>query len=347
MSAASGLEAWLSSIWKRRGLLALLLLPLAALFALTTSIRRLLFRTRVLASIRLGVPVIVVGNVTVGGSGKTPLVMWLVEQLRARGYRPGVISRGYGRNREGVAEVRRDSSAAEVGDEPLLIARRTGCPVVVGRDRVAAARALLAADPGCNLIISDDGLQHYRLARDLEIVLFDSRGAGNGWLLPAGPLREPVSRARRADFVIANGELPAKLRDQFADDRMFSMVLQGARFLRVGGTDAIGVDSLQVRRIHAVAGIGNPQRFFAQLRALGLEFDSHAFADHHAYSARDLAFDGAEAILMTEKDGVKCERFANQVSADLWALSVDAQISPDPLPLIEKLLETHHGSATA
>ena len=196
MSTAGAPESW-PSIWQRRGPLAVMLLPLAALFALAGSIRRSLFRAGVLASRRIGVPVVVVGNITVGGSGKTPLVIWLVEQLRARGYRPGVISRGYGRSGDGIAEVRSDSRVEDAGDEPLLIARRGGCPVFVGRDRLAAARALLAAYPGCNLIVSDDGLQHYRLARDFEIALFDCRGVGNGWLLPSGPLREHIVAANR------------------------------------------------------------------------------------------------------------------------------------------------------
>ena len=347
MSTRGGPAGWFSSIWQERGALAVLLLPLAALFALVSSIRRGLFRVGVFASGRLGVPAIVVGNITVGGSGKTPVVIWLVEQLRARGYRPGVISRGYGRSGDGVAEVRSDSPVEDVGDEPLLLARRVGCPVFVGRDRLAVARALLTAYPVCNLIVSDDGLQHYRLARDLEIVLFDSRGVGNGWLLPAGPLREPVSRTRRADILIANGELPKRLRARFPDADVFSMALEGARFVRLGRNQVAGVDRLRGRRLHAVAGIGNPPRFFAHLRSLGLEFEPHVFADHHAYRAWDLAFDGAEAVLMTEKDAVKCEAFANQVGAELWALRVDAHLDPDPLPLIEELLEKNHGSASA
>lgn len=342
-----GRQAWLASVWQRRGLPAALLLPLAGLFALLSAFRRLLFRVGLLSSPKLSVPVVVVGNITVGGSGKTPLVIWLVEHLRARGYHPGVISRGYRRSGDAVTEVRADSRALAVGDEPLLIARRSGCPVFVGRDRVAAARALLAAYPACNLIVSDDGLQHYRLARDLEIVLFDSRGVGNGWLLPAGPLREPLARSRRADVVIGNGELPPALQQTFGRVPLFSMSLQGDRFHRVAGEALVGADSLRGRCSHAVAGIGNPQRFFAHLAALGLQFEPHAFADHHAFCARDLAFDRAELILMTEKDGVKCEPFADQLAAELWALRVDAQLRPDPLPLIEKLLETHHGSASA
>lgn len=347
MSMPVGLEAWLASVWQRRGLPAALLLPLSGVFAPLAAIRRMLFRVGVLASPRLPVPVIVVGNITVGGSGKTPLVIWLAERLRARGYHPGVISRGFRRSGDAVSEVRADSQVLEVGDEPLLIARRSGCPVFVGRDRVAAARALLAAHPACNLIISDDGLQHYRLARDLEIVLFDSRGVGNGWLLPAGPLREPLARTRRANLVIANGELPQALQRTFGGVPLFSMSLQGDRFIRVAGNSTAGAESLRGRRSHAVAGIGNPPRFFAHLAALGIEFEPHAFADHHAFCARDLAFDRAELVLMTEKDGVKCEPFADQLDAELWALRVDAQLRPDPLPPIEKLLETHHGSASA
>lgn len=347
MSAANRLERLFSSIWRKRGPLAVLLLPLAALFAIATSIRRSLFRAGILSSGKIGVPVIVVGNVTVGGSGKTPVAIWLVEYLRARGRRPGVVSRGYGRSSSGIAEICRDTPAESAGDEPLLIARRASCPVFVGGDRVAAARALLATHPACDVIISDDGLQHYRLARNLEIVVFDSRGVGNGWLLPAGPLREPVSRVDSAHMVIANGELPASLRERFDGQHLFSMSLQGTRFFHVGSKKIVGADSLRGRRLHAVAGIGYPQRFFAQLRALGLEFAEHAFADHHAYCARDLAFEGAEAILMTEKDAVKCEPFAHQIAAEMWVLRVDAQISPDPQPLIDLLLETQHGSAPA
>lgn len=326
---------------------AILLLPIAALFAAISAVRRRLYRQGILAGGRLDIPVIVVGNITVGGSGKTPLVIWLVEQLRARGHCPGVISRGYGRSDAAVAEVRPESPPWRVGDEPLLIARRSGCPVFVGTDRPAAARALLAAHPACDVIVSDDGLQHYRLARDLELVLFDSRGVGNGWPLPAGPLREPLSRVRCADVVIANGELPAELSARLDEYSVFAMALRGARFIRVGGEESVGADSLRGRRLHAVAGVGNPQRFFDQLRALGLAFEPHAFADHHVYRARELAFDGAEAILMTEKDAVKCESLVDQLAAELWALRVDAQLDPDPMPLIQQLLEKHHESASA
>lgn len=347
MTVAAVLHAWSASIWQRRGLAAAMLLPLAALFALISAVRRLLYGRGILASGRPGVPVIVVGNVTIGGSGKTPLVIWLIEQLRARGYRPGVISRGYRRRNTGIAEVRSGSQARDVGDEPLLIMRRSGCPVFVGADRLATARALLAAHPACDVIVSDDGLQHYRLARDLEIVLFDSRGVGNGWPLPAGPLREPVSRTRRAGIVVANGELPEPLSEQLRERSLVSMTLRGERFFRLGSGESIGADGLRGRRIHAVAGIGNPQRFFAQLRALGLEFEAHAFPDHHAYSAYELDYDNAQVVLMTEKDGVKCESFAGLLAADLWALRVDARLDPDPLPLIEQLLERHHGSAFA
>ena len=349
--AAGGLASSLPRRWYERRLTPALwpLLPLSWLFAGLAGLRRWLFRCGVLRTQRLPAPVIVVGNLTVGGSGKTPLVLWLVERLREAGWRPGIISGGYGGSGrgEGVHAVAPGSSPALVGDEPLLLARRSGVPVFVGRDRVAAGQALLAAHGECDVIVSDDGLQHYRLARDLEIVLFDSRGVGNGWLLPAGPLREPVSRARLANLVIANGELPDELRDQFIGTGQFSMALEGARFIRVGGNGAEEADGLRGRRIHAVAGIGNPQRFFAHLNALGLEFEPHGFADHHAYCARDLAFAGAEAILMTEKDAVKCEAFADQVAAELWALRVDVRLDRDPLPLIEKLLENNHGSASA
>lgn len=347
MTARGGLEHFATRTWQRRGPAACLLLPLSALFAVIVGLRRLLFRSGVLRASRVGVPVIVVGNITVGGSGKTPFVIWLVDALRRRGFRPGVISRGYGRESDEIAEVFADSEPQAVGDEPLLIARRTAAPVFVGRDRVAAARALLAAHPACNLIVSDDGLQHYRLARDVELVVFDARGAGNGWLLPAGPLREPLARAHAAHAVIANGDLPPRLRVRLASRPLYAMALAGAALTRLSDGHVAGVETLQGRPLHAVAGIGNPQRFFEQLREAGLDVEAHAFPDHHAYRPADLDFGDGRAVLMTEKDGVKCAAFARQSGVDLWALRVDARLSPDPLPHLEKLLETAHGSAPA
>jgi len=339
-----GLSGFVASIWRSRGAIAWLLLPLTALFAAASAVRRALYRFGLIRTIRVGVPVIVVGNITAGGSGKTPLVIHLVEELRRCGLRPGVISRGYGRSGSEVREVCRESSAAETGDEPLLIANRTGAPVFVGRDRVAAARALLAARPDCNVLVSDDGLQHYRLARDVELVVFDDRGIGNGWLLPAGPLREPVSRALRADAIIANGVLPGDLAGRFASCPVHSMRIEGTTLTRLADRQQAGLDSLFGMRPHVVAGVGNPQRVFESLRVLGLEFDAHAFPDHHRYRFADFLFGDRRPILMTEKDAVKCRSFADQLPVDAWALRVDARLEPELLSHLKRILESAHGS---
>ena len=320
-------------LWQNRGFFAWLLLPLSLVFRLLTAARRNLYRVRLLAAVRLPVPVIVVGNIVAGGAGKTPLTLWLVEELRRRGRRPGVVSRGYGGDNDGdgVREVLPGSAVDQVGDEPLLIRRRAGCPVFVGRDRAAAARALLEAHD-CDLIVCDDGLQHYALARDVEIAVVDRRGFMNGWLLPAGPLREPVSRLGSVDAVVANG---------WSGAAAFRMALRGDRFHRLGDeASACGVADLIGLRLHAVAGIGEPQRFFDHLTALGLSFAAHAFPDHHRYVAADLAFAG-DAILITEKDAVKCAALA---SVPVWVLPVAATIEPD---LAQFVLERIDGRPSA
>ncbi|HMY07268.1 MAG TPA: tetraacyldisaccharide 4'-kinase [Accumulibacter sp.] len=323
------------------------LLPLSWLFGAIGAWRRWAYRRHLLPSYRLPVPVIVVGNLTVGGSGKTPLVLWLVEELRQAGWQPGIISRGYGSDRNEVRPVVTRSTAAEVGDEPLLLARRAGVPVFVGRDRVAAGRALLAAHPHCNLLLSDDGLQHYRLQRDGEVVLFDGRGVGNGRLLPAGPLREPLRRLATVSAVVWNGIPDARLKDQANTLPQFTMTLNSRRFVAVSRREAnCDADSLQGRRLYAVAGIGDPSRFFRQLTALGLAFEAHPFPDHHRYRATDLDFSHDGVLLMTEKDAVKCETI---VTGEAWALPVDAEIGAvtGRSDLIETLLEILHGRPSA
>ena len=295
-------------------------------------------------SARLPVPVIIVGNISVGGSGKTPLVIWLVEQLRFAGYVPGVISRGYGGTERGPFEVGPLSDPVEVGDEPVLIAARTEVAFFIGRDRVAAGNALLAAHPNCDVIVSDDGLQHYRLRRDIEIIVVDGQaGFGNGCLLPAGPLREPVSRLRTADFVVINHGSddqatkstqlavpmgmpvqPVALSHPVALGHPVSMRLSGQVFYNAKDPNqhALAAD-LRHEIVHAVAGIGRPRRFFDHLRQLGLSIVEHPFPDHHAYRREDLAF-GADAIVaMTEKDAVKCRAFAGD---SWWVLAVSAQL---------------------
>jgi len=265
---------------------------------------------------RLPVPVLVVGNITVGGTGKTPLVIALVEALRARGHRPGVISRGYGGAADSAELLDADSNAARVGDEPMLIRAATEVPVAVGRDRVAAGRLLLA-NRDCDVLVADDGLQHLALFRDAEICVIDGeRRFGNGLLLPAGPLRDPLSRLDSVDFRVCNGG------EAQAGEVPMQLVGDMAVSLRDPGVQR-SLGEFAGRRVHAVAGIGNPTRFFTMLRAAGIEVVEHAFADHHAYAAGDLEFGDDASVLMTAKDAVKCRAFAR---ADCWQVPVRANL---------------------
>jgi tetraacyldisaccharide 4'-kinase len=296
---------------------------LSALYAGAIALRRGLYRRGLKRSAHPGVPVLIVGNLIAGGSGKTPLTIAVVERLRAAGWTPGVASRGYGRRDAGTARwVDADTDPALGGDEPVLIAHRTGAKVRVDRDRVAAARALVAA--GCDVVVCDDGLQHYRLARDIEIEVIDgARRYGNGRLLPAGPLREPAARLATVDAVVFHG---APLTTMDIGGPRFAMTLEGREFRNIlNPPHTVTPEALRGKRVHAVAGIGNPQRFFDHLRGLGLDFTAHPYPDHHAFAASDIEFAGAEAVLMTEKDAVKCIRHADERH---WALRVDAQVEP-------------------
>jgi tetraacyldisaccharide 4'-kinase len=289
-------------------------------------LRRLAYAMRLARSHRAGVPVIVVGNLTVGGSGKTPLVMWIAEHLHAMGFSPAIVSRGYGGSAEAPREATIASDPLEVGDEPMLLARRSGCPVWVGPDRVAVIAALRAQHPDCNVLILDDGLQHYRLARDIEIAVVDGRGFGNGLLLPAGPLREPPSRLRSVHAVIAHDIDKAELQRYAGTKPLFAMTLQGDEAHRA--TDARERRSLRKfagQRVHAVAGIGDPARFFRYLERFGVQPVAHPFPDHHPFVAEDLEFGDEDPVLMTEKDAVKCKRFAKPHH---WVLPVSA--APEP-----------------
>jgi tetraacyldisaccharide 4'-kinase len=327
-SSPSGLHAAFSRIWRRRGPAAWLLLPVSVLFGVLVRARRLLYRAGLLRAERLPVPVVVVGNIFVGGTGKTPFTIWLAQQLRAAGFHPGVISRGYGASLDVPRLVGADASPAEVGDEPLLIARHGGCPMAVGRNRAAAGRALLAAHREIDVLLLDDGLQHYALARDLEIMLFDGRGAGNGWLLPAGPLREPPSRRR--DVTVINGGAAAGMPGMPA--RTFAMQLCGQWAVQLANPDSrIALAELAARRpapkIVAAAGIGNPERYFAMLECEGLRFSRMPLPDHYAYDENPFAGLDADVILITEKDAVKC-RHSDVLGNDarLWFVPVEAVI---------------------
>ena len=340
---ASRLESTLTRAWLRRGVLALLLLPLALLFRLLAGLRRLLFRTGLKKAERLPVPVIVVGNIFIGGTGKTPLTIWLVESLRAAGLNPGVISRGHGGQEGAALEVTPQSDPRAVGDEPLLIAARAGCPVVVGRRRVEAGKALLQAHPGVDVLVADDGLQHYALARDVEIVLFDGRGVGNGWLLPAGPLREPPSRRR--DFTVVNAPEIAPGLARAVGGQPWRMHLAGEFAEPLQGGQRVPLAQLGDRRIVAAAGIGNPGRFFAMLRAAGLAVGELPLPDHHDFMDDPFAGVDADVILITEKDAVKCRQIDHlKNDSRLWVVPVTAQLD---LRLAEQIVEKCRGRSLA
>lgn len=323
----------LDAYWTNKNLVAFLMLPLAGVFILLAALRRIAYRAGLFRVTRVPVPVIVVGNITVGGTGKTPLVIWLAQQLRAAGFKPGVASRGYGgQGASAPLAVTPQSDPTQVGDEPVLIATRAACPVVVSRDRVTAARQL--AEQGCNVVICDDGLQHYALARDVEIAVVDAaRLWGNGWRLPAGPLREPVSRLSSVDFVVYHGDAPLQ---------SHTLHLELTTVQRISDSnDTRPLTSFVGGKIHAVAGIGNPPRFFAQLRAAGLDVIEHPFPDHYAYTVADLRFGDELPVLMTEKDAVKCRAFAD---SRLWVVGAEARVSPQLATLVmNRLRESRHG----
>ncbi|MBB3214012.1 tetraacyldisaccharide 4'-kinase [Herbaspirillum sp. Sphag1AN] len=347
---SASLESGLMRAWTRRGWLACLLWPLSLLFGTVVWWRRAMYRRGWKQAERLPVPVVVVGNVFVGGTGKTPLTIWLVEVLRRAGYTPGVISRGYGAAAQGTLTVTPASQAREVGDEPLLIAERSACPVVVGRSRVAAGRALLTQYPEVDVIISDDGLQHYALARDVEIILSDRRGQGNGWLLPAGPLRE--SARRRGDFAVCNLGSAADTTEGVPILPPDTLPNTLPMWLQAGEAEQLKDRSRRVPLAElavtsfdgpllAAAGIGNPGRFFATLTASGLQFETLALPDHYDFAVNPFAAVSAGLILITEKDAVKCRAIeALKNDSRLWVVPVTARIDGALADqLVEKLRE--------
>jgi tetraacyldisaccharide 4'-kinase len=312
MTLAEALQAG----WYGRGRIPWWCYPLAGLYSAVIAVRRALYRLGVLRSVRLPCPVIVVGNITAGGTGKTPLTLALVEALRARGYRPGVVSRGYGGTQREPLLLGNAPNPSEVGDEPALI-RASGVPVAVGRDRPVAAQLLV--DQGCDVLIADDGLQHYRLARDIEICVIDGeRRFGNAQLLPAGPLREPLNRLNAVDFRVCNGGDPQ------AGEVL--MLLRGGLVRALVDSHEKSITDFSGKRVHAVAAIGNPQRFFASLEAQGVHVIAHPFEDHHAFVPADFAFGDDLPVLVTEKDAVKCRGFAK---TNWWSAPVKAELPAD------------------
>lgn len=302
--------------WYESSFLCWFLLPLSWLYCAVINIRRKLYQTNLKKSYAATVPVVVVGNIVVGGSGKTPLLIALCEYCIDKGIRPGVVSRGYGGTVNGIKQVVNGDAAELVGDEPLLIFQRTNIPVVVGSDRVAAVNYLVDNNQ-CDVVFSDDGLQHYRMRRDIEIAVVDAqRRFGNGFCLPAGPLRERISRLDDVDMVVYNGIMADR------NECFYQLEVDAVR--RLTGEETVSLALLKDKQIHAVAGIGNPPRFFEQLRNHGLNVVEHAFPDHHVYTQDDFEGWNMDCIVMTEKDAVKCRQLA---LTDAWSVAVTAKFS--------------------
>ncbi len=312
------LAQWAEAIWYKDFFIGSWLMPLGFFYADIVRFRKFLYRIGVLKTHRLPVPVIVIGNITVGGTGKTPLLIWLANVLKASGYQPAIISRGYGGQASTWPQwVDANSEATQVGDEALLIAKQTHCPMAVAPQRVAAARLLLQRT-ACTVILSDDGLQHDALHRDIEIAVIDGeRRFGNGYGLPAGPLREPISRLESVDFIVTNGIT--------AEDREFSMQIIGDKAINLSTGEQQPLQHFAGVNCHALAGIGNPERFFKLLKLAGLVCDTHSFPDHYKFKPTDIDFHDNKPVLMTEKDAVKCTHFA---SKQHWYVPVQAVLEP-------------------
>ena len=316
MGLASGLER----IWYRANPYTWLLVPLSAVYRCVTDLRRLAYRCGIRPVTTLSVPVVVVGNLTVGGTGKTPMVIWLARALLERGYRVGIVSRGYrGRSGDWPQAVDGTSDPGVVGDEPVLLARATGCPVSVGPDRVAAARALLALEQ-VDVLLADDGLQHYALGRVMEVVVVDGeRGFGNGFCLPAGPLRERKDRLRRVGAVVVNG-------GNWSAGDVFRASTRPRDVYQLAGSARRSLADFRGAQVHAVAAIGNPSRFFRMLEEAGLRVLAHPMPDHAVLNVESISFHDSLPVLVTEKDAVKCQRFAHD---DLWCVPIELTFDTD------------------
>lgn len=318
MNAKQALTQWFESVWYgERHWAKYALLPLSYLFCAVALARKQRLQA---VQVSAAVPVIVVGNIAVGGTGKTPLVLALIKQLRAAGFNPGVVSRGVGAKIAQPYQVTAHDRAEQVGDEPLLLVQRSQVPLVIGRDRVAAIEALVATN-NCDLIISDDGLQHYRMGRDLEIAVIDgSRRLGNGECLPAGPLRERASRLQDCDFVIVNG--------QASHASEYSMQTKIVRCYRLSDGEQRDLNTFKGQHLHVVTAIGNPARFLASLTPFGLQLDTHLYPDHHPFQVQELTFAEPWPMLMTEKDAVKCQTFPAELKAKIWVVAIEAELEP-------------------
>lgn len=322
--------------WERLNALSLASLPLTLVFLILTAARRLLFRIGILESTKINVPVVVVGNITVGGTGKTPIVIAIANALKKSGFTPGIISRGY--RGDGLCrEITQNSTHDEVGDEAMFISTSVQCPMWVGPSRVKSAQQLIAKYSDVNIIISDDGLQHYALKRDIEVVVIDGeRKFGNGLLLPSGPLRETVSRIRTCDFAVVNG--PQNLHLPLPTT---NMELVGSTFYKLSNPKVTcKAEDLLESQITAIAGIGNPERFFKHLQSLGLRPNTKRFPDHHRYSVADLDSIESDVVIMTEKDAVKCQFFTRK---ECWFLPVTADINDEFTQTIIEKIKNYRG----
>ena len=332
---------WIHRVWYEDASSGWILLPLSGLYWVILQLRKLFYDLGFLRTVRASAPIIIVGNLTAGGTGKTPTVLWLVQELQTRGLRPGIVSRGYGGSQSGTSmRVEADTDASVAGDEPVLLARRGGCPVVVDPDRSRAAAMLI--EDGADVIIADDGLQHYRLARDYEICVIDgARGLGNRRLLPAGPLREGPDRLEDVDQVLVNGEL--RVREYgvtVAEQNAVSFELVAAEACRLNGSLARPIERFANTTVHGVAAIGNPQRFFDLLRGHGIQVIEHIYPDHAALTRKDLDFGDDFEVFMTEKDAVKLGRLSTD---KFWYVPVELKM--DPLlaaPVIEQIVSRLH-----
>jgi len=329
-----------------RGPLAVALLPMAALFWALGSLRRGLYAMNLLRAQSLAVPVIVVGNLIAGGAGKTPTVLAIVALLRSRGFRPGVVSRGYGRHARGIVEVTQGASAQQVGDEPLLLHVRTGSPVVVGSDRVRAATALLAQHPSVDIVVSDDGLQHLALPRDVQVLVFDERGAGNGWVLPAGPLREPLPGATPPrSLVVYNAARPTTMLPGTLCHRSLAGAVALNDWWQGHPATMASLHALRGRRLLAAAGVARPQRFFEMLRGEGLTFDALPLPDHFDYATLPWAA-GTSDVILTEKDAIKLSSQRTGATR-VWVAPLDFALGTAfDAALIAMLPGPRHGNTT-
>jgi tetraacyldisaccharide 4'-kinase len=324
----------LSRLHYSKNLFLLLLLPLSAIFFLILITRKYLYQFNFLKSFKLKVPVVIVGNITLGGTGKTPLIIHLAKELKKNGYHPGIVSRGYGGRVTGTIEVNQKSNIDKVGDEPILIQKHTHMPVFVSKDRVMAAKALLNKYKRIDVILSDDGIKHCRLKRDLEVLVIDgTRKFGNGYLLPAGPLRELKHKLNNVDVIVCNHKKVI--------DGSYLMKYKSEFLVNLRTKQKIPLKKFRLSNIHAIAGIGNPDRFFNNLKSFGLVFNNSAYQDHYRFSKKDFKTLSGKNIIMTEKDAVKCEKFAQN---NFWYLPVDVDIdSKFTNVILEKLKYISHG----